>query len=118
MNDAGLDGRVWEDRLDCFGETGQAVHAADQDVLDAALLELAEYVDPELGALGLLEPHAEHVALAAGPHPEREVASLALHRTALLDLEHERVEEHDRVDIIKRPLLPSASVVHHRVGHP
>ncbi len=118
VNDAGLHGRLREDRLDCLGEAGQAVHAADQDVLDAALLQIAEYLHPELGALGLLEPHAEHVALAVDPHPEREVASLALHRAALLDLQHERVEEHDRVDIIKRPLLPSASIVHHRVGHP
>ena len=47
---------------------------------------------------------------------EREVAGPALHRAALADLEHQRVEEDDRVDVVQRPLLPLADVVHHRVG--
>src|SRR6266511_489630 len=38
-----------------------AADAIDQDVLDAALLELAEDLHPELGALGLLEPQPEHI---------------------------------------------------------
>src|SRR6266566_1741195 len=50
--------------------------------------------------------------------PKREVAGPALHRPALTDLEDERVEEDDRVDVIERPLLPLADVVHDRVGDP
>ena len=48
--------------------------------------------------------------------PEREVAGAALHRPALADLQHQRVEEDDRVDVLQRPLLPLADVVHDRVG--
>ena len=49
---------------------------------------------------------------------QREVAGLALHRAAVADLQHQRVEEHDRVDVIQRPGLPGAGVVHDRVGDP
>ena len=49
--------------------------------------------------------------------PEREVQRAALHRSALADLQHHAVEEHDRVDVLQRPLGPLAHVVHHPVGH-
>ena len=44
------------------GKPCQPVDAADQDVPDAAVLELGEDLHPELRALRFLEPHAEHVA--------------------------------------------------------
>jgi hypothetical protein len=52
------------------------------------------------------------------PHrdPEREIARPPLNAAAITDLEHQRVEEDDRVDVLQRPLLPRRSVVHHRVG--
>ena len=116
VHDARLHRGLREDRLDRLGEALQPVDAADQDVLDAALLELGEDLHPELRALGLLEPHAEHVPLALDGDAEREVAGAALHPPALADLQHQRVEEDDRVDVIQRPLLPLTDVVHDRVG--
>lgn len=81
-------------------------------------LSSQEDLHPELRAFAVLKPHAEHVALAVDAHAQSEVARFALDRAAFLDLEHERVEEDDRVYVIQRPLLPSAGVVHHRVSHP
>ena len=117
VNDAGLHGGLGEDRLDRLGEALEPVHAADQDVLDAALLELGEHLHPELGALGVLEPHPEHVTLALDGDPQRQVAGLALHAAALADLQDHGVEEDHRVDVLQRPLGPGADVVHHGVGH-
>jgi hypothetical protein len=57
MHDAGLHPRLWERGLDRFGEAFEAVDAGDQDVLDAALLEIGQDLQPELRALGLLKPH-------------------------------------------------------------
>ena len=74
MNDARLHRRLGEDRLDRLREALEPVDAADQDVLDAALLEIGEDLHPELRALGRLKPHAEHVAVAVDGDPEREVA--------------------------------------------
>ena len=86
--------------------------------LDAAGLQVGEHLHPELGALVVLEPHAEHFAVAVHRDRQREVAGLALHRAAVTDLQHQRIEEHDRVDVIERPGLPGAGVFHDRVGHP
>ena len=116
VHDAGLDGGLGEDRLDRLGEALEPVDAADQDVLDAALLEVGQDLHPEFRALGLLEPHAEHVAVAVDGDPERQVAGAALHRPVLADLQHQRVEEDHRVDVLQRPLRPRADVVHDRVG--
>ena len=86
MNDAGLHGRAGEDRLDRLRKALEPVHAADQDVLHAALLELGEHLHPELGALSVLKPHPEHIALTVNGDPERQIAGLALHAAALPDL--------------------------------
>ncbi len=56
-------------------------------------LSSEEDLHPELRALGLLEQHPEHVALALDGDPEREVAGAALNAAALADLEHQCVEE-------------------------
>ena len=66
----------------------------------------------------VLEPHPEHVALTVDPDAERQIAGFALHRPAVTDLQHERVKEQHRVDVLQRPLLPGTDVVHHRIGHP
>jgi hypothetical protein len=118
MHDARLHRGLWEDRLDRLGEPLKAVHAADEDVSDAAVLEFGEDLHPELGALGLLEPHAEHVALPVDPDPQRQIAGPSLHTAAVADLEHHAVKEQDRVDVLERPVLPLAHVVHNRVGDP
>ena len=75
-----------------------------------------EDLHPELRALGLLEPHAQHVTVTVEGDAEREVERAALDRAALADLEDHAVEEHDRVDVLQRPLGPVADVVHHAVG--
>ena len=116
VHDACLHRGLGEDRLDRLGEPGQPVDAADQNVPYAAGLQIGEDLHPELGALRLLEPHAEHVALTVERDAEREVQRAALDRAALADLQHHAIEEHDRVDVLQRPLAPVAHVVHDRVG--
>ena len=118
MNDAGLDRGLGEHGFDRFGEAFEPVDTRDQNVLDAALLEVGEDLHPELRALVGLKPHAEHVALAIDPDRQREIAGTPLDRAAVADLQHQRVQEHDRVDVIQRPRLPRPRVLHHRIGHP
>ena len=72
---------------------------------------------PELRALGLLKPHAQHVPVAVERDAEREIQRAALHRAALAELDDHAVQKHDRVDVLQRPLGPLAHVVHDRVGH-
>jgi hypothetical protein len=118
VHDAGLHRGLREDRLDRLGEALKAVHAADQDVSDAAVAQLCEDLHPELGALGLLEPHAEHVALTVHPDSQSQITRTTLHRAAVADLQHHAIQEQDRVDVIERSGLPRPDVVHDRVGDP
>jgi hypothetical protein len=56
VDDAGLHPGVREDDVDRLTEAFQPVDPADEDVADAALLELVEHLQPEFGAFGRLEP--------------------------------------------------------------
>ncbi|MCY1383443.1 hypothetical protein D9M69_715690 [compost metagenome] len=56
MHDAGLDLRGRINRLDRLGEAAQAVDHRNQDVVQAAVLQFVEDLQPELGAFGLLDP--------------------------------------------------------------
>jgi hypothetical protein len=69
VHDAGLHPGRGEDGLDRLGEAGEPIDAADQDVLDAALVEVVEDGQPELRALCFLPPDPEHVALASTVTP-------------------------------------------------
>src|SRR5918998_2654960 len=52
------------------------------------------------------KPHPEHVAVAVDADAQGEVAGAALNAAALADLQDQAVEEHDRVDVFKRPFPP------------
>ncbi len=80
--------------------------------------QVGEDLHPELRALVVLEPHAEHLALAVHPDRQRQITSASLHAPAVADLQDHAVQEHHRVDVLERPALPSASVVHDRIGDP
>ena len=100
VHDAGLHPRLRVDGLDRLREAAQPVDAADEHVLDAAGLQLGQDLEPELGAFGALEPHAEHVALAVEVDADRQVAGEVPDRLPVADLDHERVEVQDRVDLL------------------
>jgi hypothetical protein len=47
VHDARLDDRLRKDRLDGLGEALQAIAAGNQDVLDAAVFQLADHLDDQ-----------------------------------------------------------------------
>ena len=109
--------QAWgNDGLDRLGEALEAVDAGDQDVLDAAAVQVVEDRQPELRALGLLPPDPEHLALAVAGDAQREVAGEVLDRAVLADLDEHRVEVDDRIDRIQRPGPPCLDVLEHGVG--
>ena len=81
MHDAGLDRGLREHRGDRVGEAGEPVDHGDQDVADAAGLELVHHLESELGALGLVDPQADHLlfALAGGVAREMGVVRCSLY---------------------------------------
>ena len=105
MDDAGLHPGLGEDGLDGVGEALEAVDAGDEDVVDAAALEVVEDGQPELGALGALEPQPQHVTLAVGVDADGQVAVMIAHRLAIADLHDQGVEIDDGVDGLQRAAL-------------
>ena len=64
--DADLDRCMWEHRGGRVGETRETVDHRDQDVAAATGPEFVHRLEPELGALGRLDPQAEHLLFALG----------------------------------------------------
>ena len=116
MDDAGLHPRLREDRLDRLREAPEAVDAGDQDVCDAAAVQVVENGEPELRALGLLPPDPEHVALALDGDPDGEIAGAGADGAVLADLHQQTVEVDDRIHRVQRPGAPRGDVLEHGVG--
>uniref|UniRef100_A0A915JK06 Uncharacterized protein n=1 Tax=Romanomermis culicivorax TaxID=13658 RepID=A0A915JK06_ROMCU len=96
MHDAGLNGCPRIGCTDGLGQPLQAIDHGDQDVLAAARLEFVEHLEPELGALGLLDPEAQHVALAVGLDAQGQIDGLVADHAVVADLDPQRIEEHHR----------------------
>jgi hypothetical protein len=86
MDDAGLNPGLGEDGLDRFRKAGQAVDAGDQNVGDTALGQVVEDSQPELGALGLLPPDPEDLAVALGRDADRQIAGAVSDRAVFAGL--------------------------------
>src|SRR5215211_1817707 len=74
--------------------------------------------EPELRALGLLPPDAEHLAVAFDGDADRQIAGAGADRAVLAHLDHQRVEVNDRVDGLQRPRAPHRDVLKDGVGDP
>ena len=73
--------------------------------------------EPEFRSLGLLPPQPEHLALPVDRDADREVAGAGPDGPVLADLDHQRVQVHDRVDPLQRPGPPRLHVGEHGVGN-
>lgn len=69
INDAGLDDRLRKDGGDRLGKSLQAVDDGDQNVGDAAVLQLVHDAQPELGPFGLLDPMPSISLVPSGRMP-------------------------------------------------
>lgn len=76
IHDADLHRRAREGRADGVGQALQVVDHGNQDVLAPSGLAFIEDLEPELRPLGLLDPQAQHVALAVGLHAQRQIHRL------------------------------------------
>jgi hypothetical protein len=118
VHDACLHHGLFPDGIHRVGEALQPVADHHQDVAGAAVLDLRQDAEPELGALAvavLPGPQAQDVPFPVRGDPqgqvERPVGDLAL-----ADLHLDRVDEHDRVNRVERPGLPLRHPVHDPVG--
>ena len=104
------------DGFDRVREALQPVDGEDEDVLDAARFQLADHAQPELGALVGLQPDPERFLDPLDPDTDRQVGVLVANRALVADLDHDRVEPDDQVELLQRPGLPLLDILEDRVG--
>src|SRR3982751_4997655 len=88
------------------GEALQAVDDRDQHVLDAPVPQLVHDPQPELGALVLLQPQAQHLLGSVGPDAQGDVDRLVPDQPFVTDLHPQGVEEDQGIGGLQRPRLP------------
>src|SRR5512134_1714474 len=118
MNDAGRDRRFRANDGDYLGEALQAIDDGDQDVADAAGLQLVHHLQPELRSFALLDPQPEHVFLAVDIERQRDVHRFVANQAVVADFDPERVEEDHGINRIERPVLPLPNLLENGIGDP
>ena len=98
------------------GRAFEAVADRDADVLDAAVLQLGQHLQPELGAFAAVTgPQPEDVAFPAHGDPDDHIDRLVAD-LPVADLDHDRVDEDHRIHRIQRPVGPLGHLLDHLVG--
>jgi hypothetical protein len=73
--------------------------------------------EPELGALGLLDPQPQHLLGPVRADAKGDVHGLVADRALVADLDPEGVQEDQRVDRLERTVLPFGDLVEDRIRH-
>ena len=106
VDDAALDLGLGEYGADCLLEAWQAVHAEEQHVLHAAVLQVAQHPHPELGALVGPYRDAEYLLVTLRRDAQHHIGRPAQDSAVLPDLVVDAVHEHERIDRVQGPGLP------------
>ena len=117
VDDAGLHQRLGEDGLYRLREAFQPIDDGDQDIGHAALLDLVHVRQPELGALGLLDPQAQDFLGSVRAHADADIDRLVLHHLVRADLDDQGVEEDERIDGFQGLGSPGLHVGQNGVRH-
>ena len=116
MHDAVMNLRLGKHSVDGVGKPGEAVHQGDEDILNAAALELRHHPQPEASPFGLLDPEAQDLFVAAPIDAEGHIHRLVLDQPLIPNLHAQTVEEHHRINGIERTLLPLGDFLDDGVG--
>ena len=104
-------------RANRLGKAGQAVDAGHEDVVQAAILQVRQHLEPELGPFAFGQPQAEQFLLARQIHAQRHVDRVLRNTAAgAAHMHHDPVEVDDRPDRLQRPRPPGRDFLVHGVG--
>ena len=106
VNNAGLHYGLGEDRADRVRQAGETVAAGDQDVANAAVAQVREYLLPELRPFSVLDPAAQGMLAAVYVDPDGQVSDLGGDHAVVLDPDPDPVHVEDGVHLVQGPRLP------------
>ena len=116
VDDAGLHHRQLPHRGDRVREGFEAVADRDADVLDAAVLQLGQHLQPELGTFAAVTgPQPQDVAFPTHGDPDDHIDRLVAD-LPVADLHHDGVDEDHRIHRIEGPVAPLDHLFDHLVG--
>src|SRR6185369_14659810 len=100
-----------------LGKTLEAVHAGNEDVFHATVLQFCDNLEPELGSLGLCRPHAEDFLDPLHGDGNGKVHGLVDYLSVMPHLDPDGIEVDNRVDLIERATLPEFDFFRYRIGN-
>src|SRR5690554_3014846 len=106
MNDAVLDFSPGVKAFNRLREAFKAVDTGNQDVLDAAVMQIGEDAEPVMGAFLIGQVKTEQLLLALDIQAENGVNGLADIAAMLFDLVVNGIEPDNRIDGIQIALTP------------
>ena len=98
-----------------IGESLQTIDAGDQDILDAAVLQLGQHAEPELRAFGLGEPQAQKLFVTFQIDAQSEINGLVDDPLVLADFQHHTVQLDDGIKRSQWARLPVDNLVDHGI---
>ena len=108
--------RELPDRGDRVGQMLQPVTDGDTHILDTAVLQLRQHLQPELRPLTTVAgPQPENVAFTVHGDPDDHVDRL-VPDLPVTDFHHDRVDEQHRIDRVEGPVAPVGHLLDHLVG--
>ena len=97
-------------------EALKAIDTGDQDIPHTAILELCEYVQPELGAFILGQPQSQQFLVAFHVDAQGQINGLVDDLPVLPDFDDDAVQIHDGVNGIQGSRLPLDDLLDNRIG--
>ena len=102
---------------DRFADSGQPVSADDQDIFDPTVLKAIQDGQPVLGALVIADLDRQDIFLSFAADPEDDVSCHLPDDPVVPDGVVDRVDIEDRIDVVKRSVLPVFNLRQNLIRH-
>lgn len=112
MDDAERPGGLRENGLDGLRQAGQAITTGDENVLEAAVLQVGQDGEPELTALSFGEPQAENIFASFHVDADSHIDRLRQDVPVVPDFYAQAVQREDRIMAFQRTGLPRRQLGH------
>ena len=106
MDDAALVFGLRESCLDRFTDPCQTISTDDQDISDSAVLKAVQDRKPVLGAFIITNFDRQDLLLSFTVDSQDDISCQLFDEPVITDGVMDRIDEQDRINLIKRPILP------------
>jgi len=117
MHDARLDARLRIYRVDGIRKAFQAVNAGDENVVQTAIFQLCEHVQPELCPFIFGQPHTQQFFLTFDIDAQRQEHGFVDDAVVLPHFHDDKINKNNGIYLIQWPILPFYNLLHDGIGN-